>query len=224
MVRTFQLSLLATVLVLMVGCDASAPAPVTSNTAASPAVPPPPPVPTPPPADVPAPLAAPGTSGEDEVERMPSPSAGMSSSPKTVAFLEANRGVVKLQDGLRDTLIMVTDDESARQAAATLPAQIDAWETAQKAATAMFLTLSDSEKNAVLGLSADEMLAKGRPTGENMMQIMKRLASSPQRPILHDSLVKLRDVFLAQHSIYAPKRAREQMAKSLGPAGSPLPE
>jgi len=148
----------------------------------------------------------------------------MSSSPKTVAFLEANRGVVKLQDGLRDTLIMVTDDESARQAAATLPAQIDAWETAQKAATAMFLTLSDSEKNAVLGLSADEMLAKGRPTGENMMQIMKRLASSPQRPILHDSLVKLRDVFLAQHSIYAPKRAREQMAKSLGPAGSPLPE
>ena len=223
--RSFlTMSLIAAALSIF-GCERPEPAPVTSDAGSPPMVPPSPPVsPTeiPPPAEVPTAGTTAGSGGADDVERMPSKSAGMTSSPKTVAFLEANRGVVKLQDDLRDLLLSVTDDESARQAAAKLPAQIEAWDTTQKSATAMFLTLSDSEKNGVMGLAADEIVAKGPPSGENMMQIMKRLAGSPQRPILNDSLTRLRDVFLSQHSIYAPRRAREKMAEELGAIGSPL--
>jgi hypothetical protein len=224
---------LAVVVQLIAGCDQ--PPAEKSPSAAVPAVPLVPPAPTvggEPGNDVALHSAqvqtSPGGSASatqiDEVERTPAKSAGMTASLKTVAFLDANRVVVKLQDELKDTLLSVVDDATAEQAAARLPSQVDAWETAQKSATALFLTLSDSEKNAVLGLSADEIVAKTKPGDENMMQIMRRLARSPQRPILSASLTKFRDSFLSQHSIYAPRLARERMAKELGSIGSPLPE
>ena len=129
---------------------------------------------------------------------------------------------------LQATLESVNDDETARAAAAKLPEVTDAFIAQSKAATALYLALPEGEKKQALQLMQREMIRKlqeeGKKPDSNLLQKCVEIAKGPQRPILHDALVRMRDIMLDQHSIYVPVTTREQIAKKLGSKGSPLPE
>lgn len=204
-----QLALGLLVAVSLCGCDGGPTTAPSAGSRVSPAGPPPPP-----------PLP-----GEGGVAPMPAagPPAAAASGLGSAAFLTANRQVLEATEAILTVLAAVNDEATARDAADKLPALTTRWETEQKAATALFLTLSADQQREAMALGQQEAAARSQSGRQDLIAAIQSLAASPQRPTVEPALVGLRDTLLSQHSIYAPVTFRKRLAEKLGDIGSPLP-
>lgn len=143
-------------------------------------------------------------------------------------FMAAHKGVLATMEELRVTLESVKDAKTANAAAKSLSEITDRFADESKAATLLYVSLSADEKTEALKVMQDEQIAKikaGKLKPKNdLLSLMVELSKGPQRSILEEPLVRLRDKLLEQKSIYVPVSARESIAKKLGSHGSPLPK
>jgi hypothetical protein len=149
--------------------------------------------------------------------------------PAIALFMKANEVTLARMKELQATLASVDDDKSAREAAAKLPAITDAFIAQSKVATGLYVALSDDDRKRAIQVLQREMIRRiqeekmEKASDDDLIELCEKIARSPQRPIMHDSIVRMRDIMLDQHSIYVPVLVREKLAKRLGPKGSDLP-
>jgi hypothetical protein len=164
-----------------------------------------------------------GSSGESEAVE---PAPG--STPAIATFLAANKATVAKLEELQATLASIRDDATARAAAEKLPQVTEQFIAQSKTATALMLTLPEQEKKQALQQLQLESIRKlregGPPMRADLIELCEGIAKGPQRAIMHDAIVAMRDEMLDQHSIYVPVTTREKIAKRLGTKGSPLPQ
>ena len=149
--------------------------------------------------------------------------------PAIALFMKANEVTLAKMKELQATLASVEDDKSARDAAAKLPEITDAFIAQSKVATGLYVALSGDDRKQAIQVLQREMIRRiqeekmEKAPDDDLIELCEKIARSPQRPIMHDSIVRLRDIMLDQHSIYVPVLVREKLAKRLGAKGSDLP-
>jgi len=144
-----------------------------------------------------------------------SPPVAPASGAGSTAFLAANRQVLETTESIRALLAAAKDDTSARNVAEKLPALTSRWETDQKAATALFLTLSADQQRQAMSQGQQEAVSRAQPGQEDLIASIQRIAASPQRTTVEPALVKFRDTLLGvmAHREWAARRRQAPLGR-----------
>jgi hypothetical protein len=142
------------------------------------------------------------------------------------AFLAAHQHVTKITVEIVQTLDSVNDEATARAAAPKLAELTGQWKNAAESATAVFLTLSDEQRDAVFmeasQASAPFMANLQTTQNSDPTEQVQRIAAAAYAGAIQRELIALRDAWLTTRGSYSPVLFRRKIEEKLGPVGSPI--